>query len=84
MGLALLAHASMPLTYWDEPFLAATYLINCTPTKLLSYSTPLEKLLGATPDNLSFRVSCCACWPNLRPYNCWGKYSGYRGPLVMA
>jgi hypothetical protein len=28
MGLALLAHASMPLKYWDEAFLAATYLIN--------------------------------------------------------
>jgi hypothetical protein len=25
----------MPLKYWDEAFLAATYLINSTPTKLL-------------------------------------------------
>jgi hypothetical protein len=31
MGLALLAHASMPLKFWDEAFLAATYLINPTP-----------------------------------------------------
>jgi hypothetical protein len=37
MGLALLAHASMPLKYWDEAFLAATFLINRTPTKLLSF-----------------------------------------------
>jgi hypothetical protein len=28
MGLTLLAHASMPLKYWDEAFLVATYLIN--------------------------------------------------------
>jgi hypothetical protein len=61
MGLALLAHASMPLKYWDEVFLVATYLINRTPTKLLSYSTPLEKLLGATLDYSSFRVFGCAC-----------------------
>jgi hypothetical protein len=69
MGLALLAHASMPLKYWDEAFLAATYLINRTPSKLLDYDTPLHRLLGATPDYSSFRVFGCACWPNLRPYN---------------
>jgi hypothetical protein len=69
MGLALLSHASMPLKYWDEVFLAAVYLINCTPTKLLSYDTPLHRLLGATPDYSNFRVFGCAYWPNLRPYN---------------
>jgi hypothetical protein len=69
MDLALLAHASMPLKYWDEAFLAAAYLINRTPTKLLSHDTPLHHLLGATPDYSSFCVFGCACWPNLRPYN---------------
>jgi hypothetical protein len=28
VGLALLAHASMPLKFWDETFISATYLIN--------------------------------------------------------
>jgi hypothetical protein len=56
MGVALLAHASMPLKYWDEAFLVAVYLINRTPTKLLSYDTPLHRLLGAY-------------WPNLHLYN---------------
>jgi hypothetical protein len=69
MGLSLLATASMPHKYWDEAFLAATYLINCTPTKLLNYDTPIHTLLGATPDYSSFRVFGCACWPNLCPYN---------------
>jgi hypothetical protein len=69
MVLALLTHASMPLKYWDEAFLAAVYLINLTPTKLLSYDTPLHRLLGATPDYSSFHVFGCACWPNLCPYN---------------
>jgi hypothetical protein len=50
MGLALLSHAYMPLKYWDEAFLAATYLINQTLTKLLSYDTPLHKFLGAAPN----------------------------------
>jgi hypothetical protein len=54
MGLALLAHASMPLKYWDDAFLAAIDLINRTPTKLLSYDTPIHKLFGVTPDYSSF------------------------------
>jgi hypothetical protein len=45
MGLALLAPASMPLKYWDEAFLAATFLINHTPIKVLSYATPPTKTL---------------------------------------
>jgi histone deacetylase 1/2 len=34
VGLALLANASMPLKFWDEAFLTATFLIN-----LLSYKS---------------------------------------------
>jgi histone deacetylase 1/2 len=67
--LSLLAHASMPLKYWDEVFLAATYLINRIPSKTLQYSTPLETLFQEKPDYSMFRVFGCACWPNLRPYN---------------
>jgi hypothetical protein len=35
---------SVPLKYWDEAFLAATYLINLLPTKILDFSSPLERL----------------------------------------
>jgi hypothetical protein len=69
VGLALLAHASMPLKFWDEAFLAATYLINRTPSKVINYATPLERLFHHTPDYSSLRVFGCACYPNLRPYN---------------
>jgi hypothetical protein len=30
--LSLLAHANMPLKYWDEAFSTAAYLINRTPS----------------------------------------------------
>jgi hypothetical protein len=63
--LVLLAHASIPLKYWDETLLAATFLINRTPTKLLLYDTPIRKLLDINPDYSSFRVFGCAYWPNL-------------------
>ena len=31
--------------------------------------TPIELLLGETPDYTFFKVFGCACWPHLRPYN---------------
>jgi histone deacetylase 1/2 len=69
VGLALLANASMPLKFWDEAFLTATFLINLLPTKVLNFSTPTEKLINVIPNYDSLRIFGCACWPNLRPYN---------------
>lgn len=69
VGLALLAHASMPLKFWDEAFLAACYLINCLPSKVIQFDTPLERLFKQVPDYKSLPTFGCACWPNLRPYN---------------
>lgn len=69
VGLALLAHASMPLKFWDEAFLTATYLINRIPSRVINFSTPLELLFHTNPDYSFLRVFGCACWPNLRPYN---------------
>jgi transposase InsO family protein len=69
VGLSLLAQASMPLKYWDQAFLAATYLINRLPSRVINNSTPLERLLNQETDYSSLRTFGCACWPNLRPYN---------------
>jgi hypothetical protein len=59
----------MPLKFWDEAFLTATYLINMLPSKVIHHDTPVHRLLGTRPDYSSLRVFGCACWPNLRPYN---------------
>jgi hypothetical protein len=69
VGLALLANASMPLKFWDEAFLTATFLINLLPSKVINHDTPVERLLHTKPNYDSLRVFGCACWPNLRPYN---------------
>jgi hypothetical protein len=69
VGLSLLAHASMPLKFWDEAFIAATYLINRLPSRVIDNDTPLEHLLDQKPDYSMLRVFGCACWPNLRPFN---------------
>jgi hypothetical protein len=69
VGLSLLAHASMPLKYWDEAFLAGTYLINRIPTKDLDFSSPLEILFKEKPNYGGLRTFGCARWPNLKPFN---------------
>jgi histone deacetylase 1/2 len=65
MGITLLAHASMPLKFWDEAFLTAVFLINRLPSKVIHDSTPYERLLGHQPDHSFLRTFGCAVWPNL-------------------
>lgn len=69
VGLTLLANASMPLKYWGEAFLSATFLINRLPTPTIDNISPLEKLFHRTPNYLDLKVFGCACYPYLRPYN---------------
>jgi hypothetical protein len=69
VGLSLLAHTHMPLKFWDEAFLAATYLINRLPTKILDFSTPFERLFHEKPNYSGLRTFDCSCWPNLQPFN---------------
>jgi hypothetical protein len=69
VGLSLLAQAHMHLKYWDEAFLATTFLINRTPSKVINYTTPLECLFHVKPNYSSLRIFGCSCWPHLRPFN---------------
>jgi hypothetical protein len=69
VGLSLLAHASMPLKFWDEAFISAAYLINRLPSLVIDHATPLEHVFHQSLDYSSLRAFGCACWPNLRPYN---------------
>jgi len=69
IGLALLSHASIPLTYWDDAFQTACFSINRLPTPLLKNSSPYEILFKTSPDYSLLHNFGCAYWPNLRPYN---------------
>jgi hypothetical protein len=68
-GLALLAHAHVPLKFWDEAFLSATYLINRLPSRVIDNTTPLERIFHTPPNYSMLRIFWCACWPHLCPYN---------------
>lgn len=42
LGLALFAHSKLPKTYWKDPFLTATFIINRLPSKALANKSPFE------------------------------------------
>jgi hypothetical protein len=69
VGLTLLAKESMPLKFWDGAFRATVHHIKHTPSKVLQFDTPLERLFNIKPNYPSLRVFGNACWPNLRPFN---------------
>jgi hypothetical protein len=69
VGLSLLAHASMPLKFWDEAFATTVFLINRLPSRVIQGQTPFERLFTNPLDYSFLRTFGCACWPNLRPYN---------------
>lgn len=69
MGITLLAHASMPLKFWDEAFQTAVFFINRLPSKVIAHDTPLHQLYGRDLEHTSLRTFGCAVWPNLRAYN---------------
>jgi hypothetical protein len=68
-GLALLSHAHLPLTFWDDAFTTACYLINRMPTTILKNQSPFKALFKCSLDYNFLRTFGCLCWPNLRPYN---------------
>jgi hypothetical protein len=59
----------MPLKFWDEAFAVVAYLINCLPSRVLNFDTPLHRLFDTTPNYSLLIFFGCACSPNLRPYN---------------
>lgn len=64
-GLSMLAHASMPLMFWNEAFCSAVFLINRLPSHPLGDVSPHEKLFQTKPDYSYLRIFGCLCFPNL-------------------
>ena len=59
MSRALRFQAHLPLRFWGDCVLTATYIINRLPTRVLHNSTPYEKLLHKPPQYQHMRVFGC-------------------------
>lgn len=68
-GLALLAQAKLPLSFWYDAFECAVYTINRLPTAVLHFQSPFQVLYNAAPDYKFLKVFGCACFPYLKCYN---------------
>jgi histone deacetylase 1/2 len=67
-GLALLSHASIPITFWTYAFTTAVYLINRMPTPTSNMSSPYESIFRKGPDFSKLKVFGCLCYSWLGPY----------------
>ena len=59
LSRALRFQAHLPLKFWGDCVLTATYIINRLPTRILQNYTPYEKLLHKAPQYQHMRVFGC-------------------------
>ena len=65
----MIFHATLPLGFWVDAFLIATYLINPLPSSSLNMETPYFKMFGRHRDYSILKVLGCKCFPYLRHHN---------------
>lgn len=81
ISLVLLAQASMPVKFWDESFIIATYPRNHLPNQVIDDLCPLKILFNTTSNYSTLHTFGCVCCPHIHPYNQY-KLSFYSEPCV--
>ncbi|KAL4347211.1 hypothetical protein GQ457_17G021730 [Hibiscus cannabinus] len=64
---ALKIQANLPLYFWTDCVLHVAYLINITPTPILSHKTPYEILFNKVPNLSSLKAFGCLAYASVLP-----------------
>ena len=67
VGRALYFQANLPIRFWGDCILCATYLINRTPLKSINLDTPYYRLYKHKPDILHLKVFGLCFATNIAP-----------------
>ena len=81
-GLTMIFHENLPLRFWVDALLTATYLINNLISSSLNMDTPYLKMFGRHPNSRILKVLGCKCFPYLRNHN-QNKFSKRIFPCVF-
>lgn len=74
--------ASLPLKFWGDCVLTATYIINRLPTPLLHHKSPYECLFHQPPDYDSLRVFGSLCFISTSTVS-RGKFDARAAPCIF-
>lgn len=69
VACSLYFQSRVPIQFWGECVLAASFLINRTPSPLLDWTTPYARLYGTPVDYSGLKVFGCLCFASTSPHH---------------